>query len=150
MPQATNREEPQRGCPIRAFWVLLSFCGFPAGWNLSAAAQTAHPDTLVPMPQANAHGVVRSQGVRPKSFRKRLARLLRSLNTAGGPGHGWALLAPRLQLQVCPMDQKGNPWKWKQRSKGHEEGHTQLKPHLQALPSPLWAPRFRNAEGLGT
>lgn len=45
-----------------AFWFLLLFCLFSAGWNLSTAAQTAGPHASVPLPQANVHGAVSSKG----------------------------------------------------------------------------------------
>lgn len=77
------------------------------------------------------------------------ARLLRSLEHSWVPGHGWALMVPRLQLQLFPTDQKGNPQKWRsQQSQGYEEGHAQPKPHVQAPLSPFWALNFRNDEGL--
>lgn len=109
--QATKRENTKRVSESSIFGFCCYFVGFLlAGIRVPQLRQQTQTlryqcPKRMPMewsvPRASIQKV--SQSDKPDSW---------GPWTQLGPRPWWVLLAPRLQLQVCPMDRKKHPWEW--------------------------------------
>lgn len=98
-PEKAKRAEPDSG--ILVFVVMLFvFCQLESEYR---GPRHGGPTAPRRCPWSGQF-----QEVHLESFPKWHVRLQRSLQCGWGPGRRWALPVPKLQLQLCPTDQKGN------------------------------------------